>query len=430
MTTRVQLFQSQRARQSFWLLLMITLLLIVASVTVVSSYLFYARYHVSHSRLTNQIVKDVILARALPIRELPNVIQVLGGEGVRVQMAALPDNDSQIVQLTDAASLRDLVDRSNYHLNLSVLLANGQWLNIRAHQFPYRWLLVGLLVSLSIILLAVIFSCLMIIKRMDTPIRTFIAAAKRFGRDVEAPPLAPMGSEEVQEVVFAFNQMQDRIRRLLHDRTQMLAAISHDLRTPITRLQLRAEYLQGTNQYEKAVADLQEMENMIASILSFARDHVRHEKMEWFDLNALLETICDEMTDLGFAVTYDSELARVPYFARIGALKRAFTNLIDNAIKYGKRAAVLLKKTERGWLIKISDEGPGIPPQELEKVFAPFYRVDPARSPQQKGTGLGLAVARDIVRAHGGDIVLHSEEARGLIVIITLPFTEQAQELS
>jgi signal transduction histidine kinase len=218
--------------------------------------------------------------------------------------------------------------------------------------------------------------------------------------------------------------MQDRVRRLLHDRTQMLAAISHDLRTPITRLQLRAEYLQGTNQYDKAIADLKEMENMISSILSFARDHVRSENMERFDLNALLQTLCDDLADVGSHVVYHSELQRMPYFGRIVALKRAINNLIENAVKYGDRAEVSLKQTDKELQIRISDEGPGIPQDQLEKVFAPFYRVDTARSPKKSGTGLGLAVARDIIRAHGGEIRLYNREPHGLTAVISLPRQE------
>src|SRR5690606_14278292 len=127
-------------------------------------------------------------------------------------------------------------------------------------------------------------------------------------------------------------------------------------------------YLQGTNQYDKAVADLKEMENMISSILSFARDHVRNENMERFDLNALLHTLCDDMTDMGHTVVYHSDGQRMPYVARIGALKRAINNLIDNAIKYGDRAEVFLKQTDQFVEIKISDEGPGVPADQLEKV--------------------------------------------------------------
>ena len=148
---------------------------------------------------------------------------------------------------------------------------------------------------------------------------------------------------------------------------------------------------------------------------------MRSENMERFDLNALLESLCDEMVDVGHAVHYESDIQRWPYFGRIGALKRAFSNLIENAIKYGSEAEVMLKRVDNGVQIKIIDQGPGIPEDQFEKVFAPFYRVDQSRSPKTSGTGLGLAVARDIVRAHGGDITLFNRELKGLIVLVMLP---------
>lgn len=422
---RSGVFQSRQARQSFWILLIGCLFLIGAGISIFSSYLLYSRYNLSHTRLATQVVKIVVLAKALPPSELPRMVRALNTEGVRVVISDHASPHAEILQNTDPHSLRKYVHEHRTQLSVSVPLNNGQWLNLHAHRGPIIWLLISIVASSLVLLFALIFLCFWVIRRMDMPLGNFLQAAKRFGRDVEAPPLAPMGNTEMQEVIAAFNDMQDRVRRLLNDRTQMLAAISHDLRTPITRLQLRAEYLQGTDQYEKAVADLKEMENMIASILSFAKDHVRSEALERFDLNALLETLCDDMMDVGHEVIYHSDVTRMPYYARIGALKRAFNNLIDNAIKYGQRAEVYLKQTDKEIQIKISDEGPGIPEDQLEKVFAPFYRVDAARSPKQSGTGLGLAVARDIIRAHGGDILLLNRDPKGLTVVVSLPKQEK-----
>jgi len=268
--------------------------------------------------------------------------------------------------------------------------------------------------------------CAWAVKRLATPLGLFVNATKRFGVDVDAPPLALQGPPELQEVIVAFNEMQARVKRLLNDRTQMLAAISHDLRTPITRLQLRAEYLEDTNQYDKAIADLNEMENMISSVLSFARDHTQEEAMQRFDLNALLETLCNDMEDLGHDAVYHSDGSRAPYFGRISASRRAFTNLVENAIKYGEKVDVILKKVGDDILeVKISDSGPGIPESQMEKVFSPFYRVDAARSLQKAGAGLGLAVARDVIRAQGGDIQLSNREPRGLMVQVSLPLIKK-----
>ena len=419
---RQRFFQSRLARQSFWVLLVGVLLIGAASLTIFSIYFLYGRTRINEVRLANELIRVVTIAKALPVDTLPKTVRSLSERGLHVSMSRQPPVHYQIIQLTEPKFLRQYVYQHHGDIKVSMELASGRWLNIRAHQVQHEWLFMGLLISSVVLLFMLIILCFWSIKRLAIPVDALTSAAQRFGVDMQAPPLALTGPPEVQEVMQAFNEMQARIRRLVHDRTQMLAAISHDLRTPITRLQLRAEYLQGTPQYEKAVADLQEMEQMIASILSFARDYVRSEAMERFDLNALLESLCNDRMDMGHAVRYHSTFSRMPYFGRIGALKRAFSNLIENAVKYGEKTDVSLQRQEEKLQIKIVDEGPGIPEEQLEKVFEPFYRVDPARSPEKSGTGLGLAVARDIIRTHGGEITLFNREPNGLIVLVSLPY--------
>lgn len=424
-------FKSRLSRQTFWILLLGILLIGCAAISVFGTYLVYGRNKIDKIWVANEIVRDVHIAKVLPASELlPHTIRQLNWPGVHVSMNPHPLPHSHIIQTPNAKWIRRYVHQHPFDLKMSMQLPNGQWLNIHAHRFEHKWFLAGMIVSLAALLVGLILLCLWAVKRLGIPMRSFTEAAKRFGVDVQAPPMALDGPPEMQEVIQAFNEMQNRIRRLLHDRTQMLAAISHDLRTPITRLQLRVEYLKDTNQYEKAVADLQEMEHMISSILSFARDYVRSENMERFDLSALLESVCDELVDVGHSVEYSSEMNRLPYFGRIGALKRAFSNLIENGIKYGDKVSVSLKQNGKDIQIKIVDEGPGIPEDQFEKVFAPFYRVDPSRSPKKSGTGLGLAVARDIIRAHGGEITLFNRDPRGLIVLVSLPLQNDDKSVS
>jgi len=423
-------FKSRLSRQTFWILLLGTLLIGGAGLSVFGTYLMYGRDKVNRALLAREIIRDLRIARELPLESLPHTVGQLKSPGVRVSMTPQPLPDARIIQVPNRKWIRGYVNQHPFSLKMSIMLANGQWLNIEAHRAQHKWLLTGMVVSSAALLIGLILLCLWAVKRLGIPMRSFTEAAKRFGLDVQAPPIALDGPPEMQEVIRAFNEMQSRIRRLLHDRTQMLAAISHDLRTPITRLQLRAEYLKGTAQYEKAVADLEEMEQMISSILSFARDYVRSENMERFDLNALLESVCDEMVDVSHNVKYTSKIKRLPYFGRIGALKRAFTNLIENGVKYGDSVQVSLKHNGKDIQIKIVDHGPGIPEDQFEKVFAPFYRVDQSRSPKKSGTGLGLAVARDIIRAHGGEITLFNrDEPRGLVVIATLPLQNNHEML-
>jgi signal transduction histidine kinase len=247
------------------------------------------------------------------------------------------------------------------------------------------------------------------------PLTVLTKAADRLGRDVLAPPVEITGPREVMAAANAFNRMQARIRRFIEDRTQMIAAISHDLRTPITRLKLRAEFIEDDEQRLKILADLDEMESMISSTLAFARDDSARETKVLVDLVGVLVDLCDQ-----FRVAFDGpdELAMT-----LGAngIKRAFANLIENACKYGGGARVKLTTDDDHVSVTIDDDGPGIPVAELENVFAPFYRVESSRNRETGGTGLGLAVARSAVRANGGDITLANRQGGGLTVTVTLP---------
>jgi signal transduction histidine kinase len=218
----------------------------------------------------------------------------------------------------------------------------------------------------------------------------------------------------------AFNQMQLRLQRFIQDRTQMLAAISHDLRTPITRLRLRAEFIDDDVQRDKMLNDLDEMETMIAATLAFSRDDAANEEMRTLNLATFLSGIvADERTadrDVIYAGPADLE-ARV----RPVALKRAIVNLIDNAVKYGQRARVNLARSGEVAEILIDDDGPGIPHEDRERVFQPFVRLEASRSRETGGTGLGLTIARNVLRGMGGDVEIVSRPEPGLRVRITLP---------
>ncbi len=416
-----QLFQTRSAHRSFWALLGGVLIIMAGMISAFGVYINYVRHPYSKQDLAQSINKVVTLARLLPPQHLHKASYLLSQPHVFVRIERHPYHKANIVMQPDAKNILQFINTHPQFVMLSTELAHGWWLNIFAERNANPWLLVGLIISVVALLLGLILLCLFIVKRLSLPLAAFSQAAKQFGLDINAPPLAQSGTPEMQDLIQSFNEMQSRIRRLLNDRTQMLAAISHDLRTPITRLQLRAEYLTDKVQHEKALADLKEMENMITSILSFARDYVRTEKMERFDINALLHSICDELVDVGQAVIYTADNQRVPYSGRVSALKRAFSNIIENAVKYGDTATVSLSYDNKQLQIKVIDCGPGIPEDEMEKVFAPFYRIDSSRSLQKSGTGLGLAVARDIIRAHGGEVQLYNTKPAGLIVLISLP---------
>ncbi|TVR97252.1 MAG: HAMP domain-containing protein [Rhodospirillales bacterium] len=252
------------------------------------------------------------------------------------------------------------------------------------------------------------------------PLTTLAAAAQRLGLDIGAPPLSEQGPREVRLASCAFNEMQGRLQGFVRDRTQMLAAISHDLRTPITRMRLRAELMDDPDQRRKMLSDLAEMETMIAATLSFARDDPARESPKPLDLAALLQSLVADAADAGAAATYDGP-AHVAFTGRPTALRRAFDNLIRNALAYGGCARVTAMAAEDTVTVAVADDGPGIPPEERERVFEPFYRIEGSRSRDTGGVGLGLAVVRSAVRAHGGEVALDPGPSGGLTVTVTLP---------
>jgi signal transduction histidine kinase len=213
--------------------------------------------------------------------------------------------------------------------------------------------------------------------------------------------------------------MQARLRNLIENRTRMLAAISHDLRTPLTLLRLRTENVENATEREKMLATIAEMDAMVATTLAFARDEAITETRRPTDVAALVQSIVDDMADTGLPVKMESAHP-VVYDCRPAALKRAIRNLIDNAVKYGKNANVAIKTTIKSIEIIIDDEGPGIPEQELSRVFEPFYRVEKSRNPETGGVGMGLAIALSAVQAHGGELILSNRPAGGLRASIVL----------
>jgi signal transduction histidine kinase len=306
-------------------------------------------------------------------------------------------------------------------LQVAVKLADGQWLSF-ATALPQggpsvSWQFIISMALMGLIVLAV---SVWAVRRVTAPLGMLSAAADRLGRDVSAEPLAVAGTVEMQNAARTFNRMQERLRRLIESRTQMLAALSHDLRTPLTLLRLRTEEVADTGERDKMLATIGEMNEMIGSTLAFARDEVRAEPRRRVDVAALLASVADDMADAGLPVTM-TPASPLSYECQPGALKRAITNLLDNAVKYGKRAQVAIAAAGKTIAITIDDDGPGIPEAELAKVFQPFYRVEDSRSRDTGGTGLGLAIAQAIVQAHGGELTLANRPGGGLRARIELP---------
>ena len=318
-------------------------------------------------------------------------------------------------------------DRSWGHdVRLAVRLTDGSWLVFAGGdplEGPFRLLRFALWMAGIVAAIALV--SLWTARRLTAPIARFAVAAERLGVDGEAPPLPESGPRELRAATRAFNRMQARLARFVADRTQMLAAISHDLRTPLTRLRLRAELVEDPEMQRKMLSDLDEMEAMINATLAFARDDATREPRGPLDLADLLQSLCEDRVDAGHRAVYEGP-AHAALDGRPVALRRAFANLLDNAIAYGGGCTVRLRPEDGPSStsivrVEIDDHGPGIPEEEFEKVFAPFYRLERSRSRDTGGVGLGLATARTVVRGHGGDITLANRPEGGLRVTVTLP---------
>jgi len=305
-------------------------------------------------------------------------------------------------------------------------LPNGPWLNITVYEpRPRPWHSSTFLIAFLVMTLAAAGLTLWAVRRLIEPVATLAAAAERLGRDMNAPPLPENGPSEVATAAAAFNVMAGRMRRALSDRNFMLVAIGHDLRTPITRLKLRAEYMDDEEQRRKMLGDLEELEAMVSATLAVGRDTSIDEPVAPLDLAELVRTVLDETADArpeaADHLTFDGP-DHLVVRARPFALKRALTNLISNAVNYGGCANITLAGANaRQITLAIEDEGPGIPPEDIERLFQPFQRLETSRNRETGGIGLGLTIARNILRAHGGEVLLGNRAAGGARATVILP---------
>ena len=274
--------------------------------------------------------------------------------------------------------------------------------------------------TLLVLLVTVVVLSLVAVRWVTGPLRVLATAAQDLGDNIDRAPLAETGPAEVRRAARAFNTMQTRLQQFIADRTRILTAMSHDLKTPITRLRLRAESIEDDAQRAKIVRDLEEMEAMVAQTLEFMRDASAAEPVQRVDLDALLESLRDDYADMGKSVALEGRAAQ-PYPGRPMALRRCFANLVDNAIRYGERATLRIEDGARELVVRVLDDGPGMTDAELQKAFEPFFRGEASRSRETGGTGLGLGIARNIARAHGGELTLGNRAGGGLEATLRLP---------
>jgi len=305
---------------------------------------------------------------------------------------------------------------------IGVDLHNGRWLTIGPTRKAARRRLVQSLASIFAGTLLIAAIAVLTARSLIAPLSQLAIAADALGRSTEIIETPRPAIREFAAIHNAFETMQQRLKRFVDERTHTLAAISHDLRTPLTRLKLQAEFIADGELREGMLANIDAMRDMLAETLSFAEGHASADASASFDLASILISLCDEASDAGAHVEYDGP-NHVTAFGKRTAIRRMFSNLIDNAVRYGGAARVSLTDRAGEWIVTIADEGPGIPPDLFEQAFEPFQRLESSRNRETGGTGLGLSIARDIVLAHGGQISLANAppSSKGLIVRVLLP---------
>lgn len=302
-----------------------------------------------------------------------------------------------------------------------IRLNDGTWVTFdsqlqqEAWSWPYR-----AIVSVVILLLAVVLLSLVGVRWITKPLNTLAHAAEQLGKNIDRPPLDESGPVEVARAAGAMNNMQQRLSRYINDRTRVLAAMSHDLKTPITRMRLRTELLEDESLRNRFSKDLTDLETMVSETLDFMRGVGSGEVSRLVDLDALLESIQMDVEEVGGQMDLSGS-AQGPLECRPQALKRCLSNLIDNAIRYGGIAHVLLCNSPESVQIIVRDEGPGVPEELLPRLFEPFYRLEASRNRDSGGTGLGLSIARNIAEQHGGTLTLRNSAQGGLEARLTLP---------
>ena len=342
---------------------------------------------------------------------------------VHAQVAPPPDMaDPPIGSPVDSRGLRLSPDQPLLvgHFLLGVRQDDGRWLIVEPQSTfgmdPWR---VRLLLALFIAALAVSPLAWWFTHRLAAPIAALAVGAQRLGRDPHAPPLDVHGSAEVAAAVVAFNEMQQRLNRYVADRTALVGAIAHDLRTPLTRLRFRIESAPDALR-AKLTGDVEEMEAMIAATMAFVSDATRERKTTRLDIASIVETVVDELAETGAASSLVGS-ERVVVDGDAVALKRLVVNLVENALKFGVVARAQVTAHDGMAVIVIDDDGPGVPEADLERAFDPFQRLETSRSRETGGIGLGLATVRAVARGHGGDVLLSNRPGGGLRATVSLP---------
>ena len=387
-----------------------------------------------------QLTAAVQMLGAAPERERPRLVADIARAFPQLDIESLPPGSATTTGDSANTDLRSLQRRlgSGYRVFLlardahvhkvRVVLPDGAAISANlmrnARQRPFwnePWMMTLLFGVSSVTLLG-----LWAARALTAPLSAFARAAESFSLNGAAAPLPERGPEEIRSVAKALNRMRERITALIDDRTKMLAAISHDLRTPITRMRLRAEFIEDEGHRTRMLGDLDQMRSMLESVLSFLRNDRRLEPMTLADIATTLQLVADQFADMGHRIAYDGP-PHAMATVRPDDLHRSVTNLVENAIRFGAETTIRLIASPDHMTIEVEDDGPGISDARKDVMLEPFVRGDEARNMDEaSGFGLGLSIARAIVQAHGGKLSLNNRQPHGLIVRIQLPSEQSA----
>jgi signal transduction histidine kinase len=383
----------------------------------------------------HQLADAALLLGATSAGERPRLLADIAHAFPRLDIRQLAPGPASVVEDTEGQHLHGMRRHLGHGYKVMALapdggvhrvaveLPNGTMIAGRVEPLPYPprfwggpWMMTLLFAVISVTLLG-----LWAARALTAPLSSFAKAAEDFSLDGTAEPLPERGPEEIRSVARALNRMQERIAGLMADRTRMLAAISHDLRTPITRLRLRAEFIEDETHRRRMLIDLDQMRSMLESVLSLLRNDRKVEAVTLVDVASTLQLIADQFADMGHTVHYVGP-AQASAAARPDDLHRGITNLVENAVRFGGEVTIRLDVQGTRLTIDVEDDGPGISDARKQDMLEPFVRGDDARNMDDStGFGLGLSIARAIALAHGGELSLHDREPHGLIVRMQLP---------
>lgn len=382
--------------------------------------IFYASFtqeqsfSISRSKAFDEVVNIISNLKSVPSDQDPLLLKQFYKTHLQLSLTNKPEWP---VQIKDERYWLLETILKNKSLQFSYLVRPNQWLNIYFQGNRHASASQILMLILEGLLLAVIIYALWMFDRFNYPLKQFKKVADALGIDTAHTPIKEYGPRTVREMARAMNDLHTRIRELLKERTEILVAISHDLRTPLTRLKLRAQLTNDLVCQSKTIYDIDEMEQMIEQILYFARPQQNAQNNK-IDLRTLLMTLCDEMQDMGMPIDFISDTNPVKINGHALSLKRAINNILQNSQRYAKKITVTLLNENQNIKIIIEDDGPGIPTSDLEKVLQPFYRVNQARTAGCGNVGLGLSITRDIIHKQSGTLHLENCLPHGLRVII------------